>query len=108
MKTNYPLNTPVAVFTEMKDECITIRADIQESIADMQRGNHVVDKTARDNTIYHRDLLLVKLSRMEAANANLMECVSAHRIDENRDGGIARIKTMVCSIEGNNRNNNDG
>ena len=74
-KINHPLNTPVAVFTAMKDKCITIIADIQESIADMRRVNHVVDKTAQDNAIYHRDLLLVKLSRMEAAYANLKLCI---------------------------------
>ena len=96
---NQPLNMPVAVFTAMKDECITTSADIQVSITDMRRGNHVVDKTARDNAIYHRDLLLVKLSRMEAAYANLMECASAHEVDENRDDGIAEITTMVSRAQ---------
>ena len=89
----------MAVFTAMTDECITISADIQESIADMRKGNHTVDKTARDNAIYHRDLLMVKLSRMEAAYANLLECASAHEIDKNCDDGITEIRTMVSRAQ---------
>ena len=83
----------------MTEECITISAEIQESIADMRKGNHAVDRTMRDNAIYHRDLLMVKLSRMEAAYANLMECASAHKIDENRDDGITEIKSMVSRAQ---------
>ena len=89
----------MAVFTAMTEECITISAEIQESIADMRKGNHAGDRTMRDNAIYHRDLLMMKLSRMEAAYANLMEFASAHEIDENRDDGITIIKSMVSRAQ---------
>ena len=57
----HPQNTPMAIFTTMTEECITLSKDIQESITDMRKRGQRIGKTTRNNAICHRDLLMVKL-----------------------------------------------
>ena len=94
-ETHTKKNTPMAVFTALTEECITISKDILRSNADAMVRGREINKTTRNNAIHRRDLLMVKLSRMETTYTNLMECAQAYNIDERRDDGIAEIKLMV-------------
>ena len=88
-------NTPMAIFTALTEECTAISNDILSSNADAMGNGHEISKTTRKNAIQRRDLLMVKLSRMETTYANLMGCAQTYDIDEHRDDGIAEIKLMV-------------
>ena len=94
-KIHRQLNTPMAVFTTMSDECLTTSTIIKTSIATLLKKNHITTQPTRENAIYHRDMLMVRLSRMELAHSKLKECASAHDIDESCDDGMVEIEEMV-------------
>ena len=83
----------------MRNEGLNTYVDLMSYVADAGKKERITENM-RDNTIYHRDLLLTRIERKETAYDKLGQCVITHDIDARNDKGMIEIQEMMDQIRG--------